>query len=226
MVNDDLNFNTAFFRYHLHWTNKTVLWASRTLGEYINNEYGFNIDLNLWNIDNYDQAFFRWALHGTEANSIGGYFVSENITFLIPKFPIDLELSADRHGHAVFASNNFLELFLPSVYRGNKHFTEEDIRLPGFHFTRIINHNIEENKRVLLISDSYALSWTKFLSLGIKNLDFMYLITNQTQNYLWDYLEATDYDLVIFALSDVTVSISSAPEFELDRLYLGLPPVR
>ena len=226
MVNDDLNFKTAFFRYHLHWTNETVLWASRTLGEYINNKYGFNIDLSLWNIENYDKAAFRWALHGTEANSIGGYFVSENITFLIPRFPVDLEMSNNIQGLDASASNNFTQIFLPSVYAGNTNFEEYEIRLPGSHFTRIVNNNIDEDKRILLISDSYSLSWSMYLSLGIKNLDFIYLITNQTHNFLWNYLEATDYDLVIFALSDVTVSIDSAPEFELDRLYLGVPPNR
>jgi len=226
MNRDNIDFASAFFRYHLHWTYESTLWASRSLGNYINREYGFNIDLSLWDLDNFDQLTFKRAFNGIEAEFTGGYHVREDITFFVPRYHVDFEMRTSEDGYGVLTSDSFTQLFIPSIYNGNDEFAEYDIRLPGAQFTGIRNNNVEEEKRVLLISDSYALSWASMLSLGLRNLDFVYLITDRTHLFLWHYLRVTDYDLVIFALSDVTISIDSAPEFERDRLYLGTPPNR
>jgi len=74
------------------------------------------------------------------------------------------------------------------------------------------------------MSDSYGLSWVTYFSLGIKYLDYVYL-NPQTYTVIWDFLDEKNYDLVIFAISDMVVSLENRPAFEKqDRYYLGAIP--
>ena len=225
MMNDHIDFSTAFYRYHMHWTNETVLWASQAIGQLMNREYGFNIDLDIWNLDQYHQLLFKSTLHGNEATTIGRFRKLEDITLLTPIFPVDLEMSNSNTGFEVAASNNFVEMFYPRIYEGHtERFICNDIRLPGAHFTHIINHAATENKRVMLISDSFSLSWAMYLPLGFSHLDFVYLINQRTAEEIWGFLDGKEYDLIILAASDVIISTETASVFEDDRLYLGIPP--
>jgi len=227
MVRDDIDFETAFYRYHIHWTFETVLWASQKLVGFINREYGFTLDQDIWALDRYDPITFQHALYGSEARTVEAYRVLDDVTLLFPKFHIELEMSSSNHGYEVFASDDFFEVFLPDIYYGKSEFLVcNDIRIPGAQFTHIVNKTAAEDKRVLLISDSFSLSWTMFLSLGIRNFDFAYLINDYTAHEIWDFLDGKEYDLVVLAVSDVTVSNENMPVFEHDRLYLGVPPNR
>ncbi|MCL2819399.1 MAG: hypothetical protein FWD38_00985 [Oscillospiraceae bacterium] len=227
MMRDNLSFKDSFYHRHMHWTNKTVLWASQKVGALMNAEYGFNIDLSVWDPDKYEHAFYERMLLGNEAIPVGAYSDLEDITLLFPNFPVDFEVSNSSMGFQVASSDNFVEIFLPTIYRGElTHFECHDIRIFGAHFTHIINHAATEDKRVLLLSDSYSLSWAMYLPLGIKNFDFLYLINHTTPADMWGLIEDKQYDLVILAASDVMVSTETASVFEDDRLYLGTPPVR
>jgi len=227
MMRENFDFVTGFYRRHMHWTNKTVLWASQKVGGLMNREYGFNIDLGIWDLDKYEQVTYEKVLLGNEAFPVGAYYDLETITLLYPAFPVELDKADSNHNFHIDSSNNFVELFLPNIYRGDlTHFECHDIRIPGAHFTHLVNHEATEDKRILLISDSYSLSWAMYLPMGIKNLDFVYLINYRTPAEIWDFIEDKHYDLAILAVSDVVVSTENAAYFEADRLNLGIPPQR
>lgn len=231
MQQADKNFAASFYCFDLHWNYETILWVSQNVGDFMNRQYGFDIDLSIWDIDRYDQFVQRRLLYGSESKTAGAHCILEDITFLSPKFPVDLEMRDSKHDFAPFTSNDFFGLFIPKFYGDHNHreepFTCVDKGLPGEQFTEITNNLAEDDKRVLIISDSFAVSWVPYFSLGFKNIDFIYLITYQTHKVIWDYLAEKDYDLVIFAISDVMVSIDSQPVYEeFDRFYLGTPPER
>jgi len=225
MVRDNIDFETAFFRNHFHWKYETILRISQLIGDHMNTEYGFNIDLSVWDIEQFDPIKHERTLHGAEAMNIGVCcLLKEDITFLSPKAYIDIEFSDTSTGYEVITTNNFFEVFIPKLYHGDlEYFICVDKGLRGVDFTHIVNNNVNDEKRVLVIADSYGLTWVPYFSLGIKYLDYVYL-NHQTHTVIWDFLEGKEYDLVIFALSDMVVSLENQPMFEMhDRLYLGFP---
>ena len=222
MMRDNVNFTNAFYLMDVHWTAETALWASGKIGEYLNEEYGYNLDLDVWNPGSYERVTFKKAFQGNEIRYTGGNRVFEDITAVFPAFYTNLEKSDI--GFNITALGNFTDVFIPALYNeNNNRFSDGDLGLQEWAVTRLVNNNSNNDKKVLLISDSFGLSLCTFFSLGFNDLDFVYL-NRQTRDTLWQVFAEKDYDLVIFSVSDAVVSLESSETFEEDRLYIGIPP--
>jgi len=223
MENDNINFQTAYYRYDIHWKAETALWAAGNIGNFINREYGFNIDETVWNPDLYDRITYNNAFQGNEIKFVNGYRTFEDITVLVPTFETDFMMR-----HRVFEGRiygDFIDVFVPKVRNEhNERFYFTDYSIPEYNYSHIENLNAGNNKSALLIADSFGLSLSTFFSMGFEHIDFIYLITGHTEDILWNVIDDGNYDIVIFALSDAVVSLEDRPVFSEDRLYIGYPP--
>jgi len=223
MMNEGMDFATAFFRMDHHWTAETALWASETMITHLNNTHGFGVNTDVWNIDNFGRVTFENAFNGEEAVAVHAYHLFEDITAIYPHYQTDLAL-ATLYGRIV-SYGDFVDTFVPRLRDEYvEHFGFADMVVPIYPFVSITNSLADNNKRVLIIADSNGLLQTPLLSLGFANTDLIYLINEVTPNWLWYVLDLYDYDFVIMAVSDVVVAHESVEHFFQDRLFLGYPP--
>ena len=222
MEKDRIDFAEAFFDMDLHWTAETALWGAGKIGEHMSREFGFELDKSVWEPGNYDRITYRNAFQGNEIRPLGGSFVFEDITAVVPKFYTEIEKTV--HDVNEVTAGSFIDVFAPKVRNEvNEFFATEDMEIQERSLTSLVNFNASNDYKVLLIGDSYGLSLVTFFSLGFERTDFLYLITGHTFRVIWDVIRGSDYDIVIFMLSDAVVSLENRPVFEEDRLYLGRP---
>jgi len=231
ITRDNMNFADAFYFGDHHWTAETALGAFGKAGIVMNNKYGFRLDENTWNPLEYNFFVYHKAFLGSESSRINDPRLKEDITVITPKFHTEFEVfdktvEGNNNGTAaaILASGGFADVFTPKVKnKDNDTFTYFDLNSFYYGFWQYKNLTVQEQKKVLLISDSFGLSFVTYLACALYSVDYLYL-DNSLNKKLYPVLENENYDLVIFLLSDMVISHYTAPSFEDDRLYIGTPP--
>jgi len=224
MISSNMRFTDYFYLMDIHWTSDAALWAAARIGESLIEKYGFEIDGDVWTPERYENIVYKQAFHGNEIEYVYGHNIFEDINVLFPNFETSLEI---RTRYYPLYSGDFIDVFMPKVRNAyNERFSDADKGLSERYFTRLINNKASNDLNVLVIGDSFGLSLCTFFSLGFETLDFFYLINGYSNRLVWDIINMNNYDVVIFAISDAVVSLSSNDRFESDRLYLGEPRQR
>jgi hypothetical protein len=201
VIHDEkLEHYNMFFKTDLHWKPEAGLWAAGKVSEYLNKNYGFEIDNLLYNPDNYNYEIYKECMLGSQGRRVGIIFAGlDDLTVITPKFVTHFFQKKVSWG-PVISIGNFQETFIdlrlihPSnlyIYSGYDTYT--DINLP----VSTIQNNIKNDKRILLIRDSFALVFAPFMALGCSTLDAIQL-GEYTGGSLIDYIDQTKPDLVIF----------------------------
>ena len=226
MIQQGMDFTTAFFRMDHHWTAETAIWASRTIGEQVNELYDLGIDTGVWDFSNFESVTFENAFQGSEITSLHGYHIFEDITAFFPNFQTDIELRS--WGYDPIATGDFIDVFIPRLRNEGAenivYFDYGDMTLPIYPFMRITNNLVNNDRSILLIVESNGLLLAPFMALDFETVYVVYLIYEVTPNNLWYALDMFDYDAVVMAVSDVVVAHRSLDYFFRDRLFLGYPP--
>ena len=226
MEKDGIDFTTAFFRGDHHWTAETALWAFSKIGTYINVEYGFNLDEITWDPQQYERIAFEGTFLRSEAEAVSVFGMHEDFTALIPMFPAEFIVTNNWHEYYRYplVSGSFAEVFTPKLLNGQNSAFNYMEGLNAVHdgFKRYENISVSNGKKVLIISDSMGVSLATFFATAFENVDFLYLRNGQNGR-AWGAINRYDYDLVVFAISDVVISQGNEQVFENDRLFLSHP---
>ena len=226
MEKDGIDYTTAFFRGDHHWTAETALWAYKKIGVYINEEYGFDLDERTWDPQQYERIIFEGNFLRSEVDSVSAFGMHEDFVVLTPRFPTEFIVTNNWHENYRYplAAGGFVEVFTPELYTGQNNGFNYMQGLNVVHdgFNRYDNILVNNEKKVLIISDSMGVSLATYFATAFKDVDFLFLRNGQNER-AWRAIDRYDYDLVIFAVSDVVISQGNTIVFEKDRLYLNHP---
>jgi hypothetical protein len=199
----------------------------------MNNKYGFQLDEKIWSPQEYDFYVYRKEFLGSESSRINDPRLKEDITVIIPRFHTEFEIynkitddNSISTATEMAASGGFHDVFTPKTKNKNSEaFTYADLNSFGSGFQQYKNLMAQEQKKILLVSDSFAYPFVTYLASALYCVDYLYL-DNETNKKLYPVIENENYDLAIFLVSDVVFSMYTAPSFEDDRLYIGSPSDR
>jgi len=226
MEKDGVDFTTAFFRGDHHWTYETALWAFGKISGHLNTGYGFSVDEMTWDPRQFEHITYKNGFLGEESITINNLNNHEDITILVPKFNTDFVIT-DLKGYNYMAyldSGRFADVFIPFVNDESINtIVFGDSNRWFFGYTRYENTAANENKNILLISDSMGIPLATYFANAFTRVDNIYMLSN-TNHRVWDGIANYDYDLVIFAVSDVVTAGESTQDRTLDRFFLGYPP--
>ncbi len=196
--NNNLNHLHLFFKTDHHWLPETGLWASQEISKYLNNNYDLNLE-----IDNIASDKFNYNVYENIFLGSAGRFVSlanakpENMTLITPNYYTKLnikipQLSLDKTGTYDDTLIDWEQLQYKNYYKidqfssylyGNKQLIE------------IKNENVHNNKKILLLKDSFSKVVAPFLALENEYLSIIDLrnFNGSLKGYIKDY----NPDLVI-----------------------------
>jgi len=180
-----------------HWFSKDALYTARLISDKLNQEYGFDIDVSVFNSDNYEDILERYPDIKEKIQLNTGY----EYEFLVPQKANDFVMTY-AEGQAIY-TGNFEEVFLKSVDNWN---------LDGgaYHgMTVISNSTIHDicnessvncNKKVLIIGDSFNWPVAMYLSQGVREV---IVIHNASfTGSIETYIKATNPDAVLMVYND------------------------
>jgi hypothetical protein len=196
MYNEGINHYDMFFKTDHHWTPEAGLWAAGKISEFLNDEYNYNIDISLFNRENFDYVIYENSMLGSLGRRVGIFFAGlDDITIITPKFCTIF--FTVKNGKEILELGNFKSAFLDLrllnpdniyIYSGYDAYTTANFPV----YNRLI-----DGKNILLVSDSFAGVFAPFLSLGCSSIDAIFL-SNYNKGTLIDYIDEINPDAVIF----------------------------
>lgn len=218
-LNCPLDKNNMFFKTDHHWKTETAFWAYTEIINYINNNYFSNaIDTAITNdIENYKKIELKQSFLGSLGKRMGRIYSGiDDYTYYVPNF--DTDYSIYEGFTKILVSQGKFEDTIISKQLSDPNMPINSNRYGTYFgmdrgFQTIINNNCKNNKKVLIIKDSYGLPVSAFLSLNFKEVSMidLRLVKNNSAK---EFIEKGDYDLVIMNYG--VGSIASEKMFKLN----------
>ncbi len=215
MMSNGLPDDEQFFKTDHHWTIQACFWAFTEIVERLNEEYDAGLDPDEYytNIDNYNKVLYENSFLGSLGRKTGiNYGGVDDFTLITPKYETDYTNTTMRIDGSL--DNNFGEFEgvivnmdpFQNVYKlketnSDKYFTYLSGNWP---YVSVTNNNVENDKKLLLIKDSYAVPVASFLTTTFKQVDLV--DPRYIQEPIEDIIERNEYDYVVtlFSLPNYT----------------------
>ncbi|MFT8350694.1 DHHW family protein [Clostridium saccharoperbutylacetonicum] len=203
IAKDNLNHYDMFFKTDHHWTPKAGFWAATKVAHLLRDNYNFKINEEDYNLDNYNiNTLNHWFL-GSQGKRVGvTYTGDDDIDLITPKFETDFNFSVPTSN--INRSGEFKDtMFLYDLINKKDYYNlspYESYIGGNYDLNLITNNKSPNNKRILLVRDSFACAMTPFLAMSCKNLDTIDLRYYTAS--IKSYIEQNRPDVVILMYSN------------------------
>jgi len=217
MERSGLDYDEMWFKTDHHWTPPAAFEGYRALVSWMNEVFGAGLDPDGVDrdLDHYDVVTYPDAMLGSQGRETGLAYAGgmEDYTAVAPK----------AEGSYVWISNDapmrsgaFREAFLKEDILGMDPY---HLNAGAFYlneltvYSRLINRQAPNDKKILLLRDSFATPVGAFLAQDCARVDMLWNI-EYTADDLRAYLEENDLDYVIIMLYPQNLSNGSFPFFQ------------
>ena len=166
----DMDIKEEYFITDHHWKIQTGFKAANYISEILNKKYNFQIDYFFTDINNYKKIRQEKGYLGSVGKRVGKYYAElDDFEYIVPNFETELLVTKSEEKK----EGNFEETIIVKEL-----LDENDIRKNkyacyfGGDYPEIIIKNTKslEDKKILVIQDSYGLTFSSFMSLRTKEL--------------------------------------------------------
>lgn len=194
-----------FFHTDHHWNSEGAFWGYQKLTERLNADFGYEIDDTLRERENFRQKDFPEGFLGSYGKRTGKYFGGvDDISVILPDFEVSLRMEVPDRG--IVREGDFSQALLDFSqitdvwYYDDSHIPYAVYTGDDYNLMRIINENAENDKKLLLLKDSFVRPVASFLSLGIRQVEAIDLRI-EPKISVKEYLNAHKPDTVVFMCS-------------------------
>ncbi|MBQ3347817.1 MAG: hypothetical protein IJM68_12260 [Synergistaceae bacterium] len=170
---DGMNHHASFFRTDHHWKPETGLWAARRLLRIFRDDYGWNVDPEILDPENFNYTVYpEWFLGSRGKKVTLSRTTPDDITLIYPKFDNLIHWEVPAAGLDV--SGDFSVIYEmrhiepKDYYRQNPYAAYKYADQPLSRIHNLMNHG---GKRVLFIHASLSNCVVPFVALGIEYTD-------------------------------------------------------
>ena len=189
-----------FFKTDHHWTPQAGIWASAQIVDSLNEHYGYNFDSSIYSDDNFEVEVYEDAFLGSQGKRVGMFYGGvDDFHIVVPKYPTNYTFSVPESN--IYLEGSFEETllfrdrFLPDDIM-NQETTAYQIYMKGNHGALTITNNSSQNeKKALLIMDSYGCVVAPYLCESFSRLDCIDL--RSFDGSLEEYIKEATPDVVI-----------------------------
>lgn len=199
----------AFYKTDHHWKTQTSFEAAKYLAEYLNIQYGFKFLPEFFEESSYEITTYEdWFLgyYGRQVTLANAK--PENYQTILPKFEsefrvqipsrkVDITDSFDK------ALADLTPLEVVSYYEKPAYDSWQSKNDP---LTIIENHKSKsnQNKKILILQDSFGMTLSPYIATGVGNLDIIYLLS--FGGSVREYIRQTKPDMVILMYTQTNIT--------------------
>lgn len=194
-----------FYRTDHHWNTSAGKECARAICEKLNQDFGYGIDLSLYDDANLIYTLYEDAWLGEQGRKLGeSYTGMENYTLIVPAYDTLFTISLE-DGERTGTFDEVLvnqDIFLPQnnydIYNG-----------PSWHYAYRgnegpITNEYVENGNILVLGDSYDTVTNAFLSLGVHSVHGI-VLRDFKKGSIRDYILENGFDTVIIAYTEFMI---------------------
>ncbi len=200
----NINKYSLFYKTDHHWTPQAGLWVCENICSTINNKFGWNLDVDIFNIKNYEIENYPKSFLGSQGKRVGALFGGiDDFDVVFPTFQTNLTVeindinfnkTGDFHETMIHSKNITPNKIL------NQETTAYAAYMQGNHsVVSIKNNNISIGKKALIVMDSYGCVVAPYLALLFDKLDCIDI--REYSESLEDYIISTSPNVVIYAIT-------------------------
>ena len=206
-----------YYRTDHHWMPESAIWADGILCSYLNEHFGYSLDVSVFDPGNYKAEKDGSVWFGSQGREVTQVYAEpEDFYIVTPVFDTDLEVFIS--GENEHTRGSIQEtLFNYEVLQEKSLYKKSSYVMYGYGdqaWIRIHNNQITSGKRILMIKTSFADTMYPFLAAAAEDLDVVDL--RYFDGSLETFIKETDPDTVIvqyglgvFQTEDFTSSLSA-----------------
>ena len=212
-----LDYHALFFKTDHHWLPSTGLWAAGEVCGELNRKFGFSADAGLIDPANFTATDYKKSWMGSQGKRVGQYYAGlDDFETLLPKE------STDFYYYYTWGSTSFQKRGrFEDTLVFQKYLLDKDLFLKnsymyylgGDHSLTVIkNMKAPQNKKLLVIGDSYCAVFLPYLALAA-NAEIRFLDLRHYEGSAAEYAALYRPDLVVIAYYSLTFDKPEAFDF-------------
>ncbi|SCZ78620.1 hypothetical protein [Pseudobutyrivibrio xylanivorans] len=191
-----------FYRTDHHWTVPAGLWATKHIAQKLNECCGYNIDLSIYDDENFDKIEYKNCWLGEQGRKVGAPYVGlDDYTEVKPNFPTSYVFIKE---DGTVCDGTFDSFINESVYNPDNDIYDSTTWHYSYDRIDCINNNVPDGK-ILIIGDSYEHVTQPFLSLGVHEVHSLILRKFDDSFSLRSFIQKNEYDTVIVAYAQFMI---------------------
>lgn len=191
----------VFYKTDHHWTVRSSLYGAEAIIKELNYQYEYGLDEGLLDISEYNIDIYNDCFLGSGGVKTGKYYVGQDdFEVFYPKFETNFTFrQLAEHEEYFKIEGQFKDVFIDWDILENKEYNNKynAISYGAYNENIIINNMIDDERKVLLIADSFARPMVPFLSLYFKEARFLDPQEGRYTDSYIEYIEKYDPDIVI-----------------------------
>ena len=194
-----INQYNFFFKTDHHWTPEGAFWCWGQVAQILKSEYGFVFDDAITDLNNYTVTTYPNCFLGSQGKRVGTVYAGlDDFSVITPNYAADFTLTVPDKG--IDRSGDYVNtLLVPEMFEKKDLYTDNPYAgyIGGdYGLCHIVNHQPPNDKRVLLVRDSFACAFTPYLAQACAELDT--IDKRAFPQTIASYIEETKPDLVLF----------------------------
>lgn len=199
---DGYEIKDVFYRTDHHWKSTAGLYAARSIGEYVNDSFKYNLKVDLLDEENLEFTTYKELWLGEVGRKISKTWSGELDDFVEIRPSYETSFTVGQYGASEKREGDFSLLISDEgynqkidLYNYSAHYSYRGAES----LTHIHNNNVE-GKKILIIKDSFSVVVIPFLSLMTS--DMIVWDMRSTPEGLYTFIEENNFDAVILAYTD------------------------
>ena len=194
--------HSLFYKTDHHWQGKTSIWAGKIIGEKLNELYGFGLETELLDSNNFTEKFVeKWL--GSMGEKVIPLYPKEDFYIYSPKYATDIDMILkDTYKNSFYEGNGSFDNFYHFISN-----TDQDKKTYMIAYTQFClskNNNLPNGKKILIVGDSFNMPLSKFLIPMFGEIYYNYKTSNLLNTYL-----ANKPDVVILGYAHTPLVLSA-----------------
>lgn len=209
------NFHDLFYITDHHWKVESALWGTKKIAGYLNQNYGFNINENLFDENNFSKETKKdYYLGSLGKKATLALTAPDDFTILMPKDEVSFTF---KNSNGINKTGGFDISFDRDQIDNSKIYKRECyLGLLSFlasGLSSIENNNAKNDDYILIIGDSMMIPVTSFLALDCKKVEL--IDPRYFEGSIKEYVMKNKADIVISTYS-TTIIQDFYPCFDFD----------
>jgi len=199
---DNLDKSSLFYKTDHHWTTETAFWAADEIKKYLNENYNFEILDKYFDKDNYNFKLYEKSFLGSLGRRVGKHVAGvDDYMFIYPKFDTNYDIfyPVQQKEIPLWSGNFYDTICRDSILNDQDITANKHASYFEYDYSNLIikNKMIENDKKILIIKDSFSLPTVAFLSTGIKEIHLIDLRYEGAPKNIEQYVRDNGFDLVM-----------------------------
>ena len=188
-----------FYKTDHHWTTPTAFWAFQNIVKHLNQQFQLNIDEEYTKQENYQSIKKENCFLGSLGRRVGREVAGlDDYVLITPQFDTDYEIVDGSKGQVIALGDFQSAIIIDNILNSNDVEANKHATYFEWDYGDLIikNHIVNNELKVLLVKDSYALPVGAFLSTCVKELHMVDL-RDTPHVHLKEYIENNHFDAVV-----------------------------